>query len=143
MNELLDSKSMLLGRVTYEGFAQAWPQKPGEFADKFNALPKYVVSSTLNDPSWAGTTVLRGDLEDEVAKLTVDQGGDVVVHGSSTLVHALLDSGLVDELRLMILPIILGGGRKLFGETGSPQKLQLVSATPQGPDGVVLLVYRR
>ena len=143
LNETLNSGCLLLGRVTYEGFARSWPHEQGEFADKFNALPKYVVSSTLQDPSWTKTTVLQGDLADEVAELKAGAQGDVVVHGSSTLVHALLDEGLVDELRLMVFPIILGGGRRLFGQTGAPVALQLASATPLGPDGVLLLIYQR
>jgi dihydrofolate reductase len=142
-DETQNSGCLLLGRVTYEGFAQAWPHEQGEFADKFNSLPKYVVSSTLQDPSWANTTVLSGDLADQVAELKAGSQGDVVVHGSSTLVHTLLDKGLVDELRLMVFPIVLGRGRKLFGQTGASVKFQLVSATPLGPDGVLLLIYRR
>jgi dihydrofolate reductase len=143
LEETQNTACLLLGRVTYEGFAQAWPQQQGEFADKFNSLPKYVVSSTLQDPSWANTTVLSGDLAEEVAELKAGVEGDVVVHGSSTLVHGLLDNGLVDELRLMAFPIILGNGRKLFGQTSEQLKLQLASATPLGPDGVLLLIYRR
>jgi dihydrofolate reductase len=142
LNETLASECLLLGRVTYEGFAQSWPHEQGEFADKFNSMPKYVVSSTLQDPSWANTTVLRGELVDQVAKLKADTQGDVVVHGSATLVHALVDKGLVDEFRLMVFPVILGGGRHLFGHTGVPATLRLVSATPLGPDGVLLLIYR-
>jgi dihydrofolate reductase len=143
LNETLNSECLLLGRVTYEGFVRSWPHEQGEFADKFNSMPKYVVSSTLQDPSWTNTTVLSGDLAEHVAELTAGTKGDVVVHGSATLVHALLDKGLVDELRLMVFPTILGYGRKLFGQTSAPVTLQLVSATPLGPDGVLLLIYRR
>jgi dihydrofolate reductase len=143
VNETMNSECMLLGRVTYEGFARSWPQEQGEFADRFNSMPKYVVSTTLQDPSWTNTTVLGGNLADEVTALTADGRGDVVVHGSATLVQGLLAEDLVDELRLMVFPIILGSGPKLFGETGGPVKLKLVSATPLGPDGVLLLVYRR
>lgn len=142
VKETMDSECLLLGRVTYEGFAQSWPHEQGEFADKFNSLPKYVVSSTLQDPTWTNTTVLRGDLAAEVRELLAGAKGDVVVHGSATLVHGLLDNGLVDELRLMVFPIILGSGLKLF-ETSAPVTLRLVSATPLGPDGVLLLIYRR
>jgi dihydrofolate reductase len=141
LNETMTSECLLLGRVTYEGFAQAWPHEQGEFADKFNSMPKYVVSLTLRDPSWTNTTVLNGDLAEQVAELKAAAHGDVVVHGSATLVHALLDKGLVDELRLMVFPIIVGSGRKLFGQTGVPVTLQLLSATPLGPDGVLLLTY--
>ena len=140
-DETLNTACLLLGRTTYDGFARAWPHEQGEFADRFNSLPKYVVSSTLQDPSWANTTVLTGDLSEAVAELKAGADGDVVVHGSATLVHALLDEGLVDELRLMVFPIVLGSGLKLF-ETGAPVKLQLVSAKPLGPDGVLLLIYR-
>ena len=143
LTETLNSGCLLLGRVTYEGFARSWPHEHGEFADKFNSMPKYVVSSTLQDPAWTNTTVLSGDLAEHVAALTVGATGDVVVHGSATLVHALLDKGLVDELRLMVFPTILGNGRKLFGQTGAPVTPQLVPATPLGPDGVLLLIYRR
>ena len=143
VNETLNSECLLLGRVTYEGFVRFWPHEQGEFADKFNSMPKYVVSSTLQDPSWTNTTVLSGDLAEHVAELTAGAIGDVVVHGSATLVHALLDKGLVDEFRLMVFPTILGYGRKLFGQTSAPVTLQLVSATPLGPDGVLLLIYRR
>jgi dihydrofolate reductase len=143
LNETLASECLLLGRVTYDGFAQSWPHEQGEFAEKFNSMPKYVVSSTLQDPSWTNTTVLRGDLTDEVAKLKKGAEGDVVVHGSATLVHALVDQGFVDEFRLMVFPVILGDGRHLFGHTGAPVALRLVSATPLGPDGVLLMIYRR
>jgi dihydrofolate reductase len=143
LNETVNSECVLLGRVTYEGFARSWPHERGEFADKFNSLPKYVVSSTLQDPSWPNTTVLSGDLTEQIVKLKAGTTGDVVVHGSATLVHALLDKGLVDELRLMVFPVILGSGLKLFGQTGAPMRLQLVSTTPLGPDGVLLLIYQR
>jgi dihydrofolate reductase len=143
LNETLNSEGLLLGRVTYEGFARSWPHEEGEFADRFNSLPKFVVSSTLQDPSWTNTTVLDGDLAEQVAELAAGAAGDIVVHGSATLVHALLANGLVDEFRLMVFPTILGSGRRLFGETGAPVTLQLVSATPLGPDGVLLLIYRR
>jgi dihydrofolate reductase len=143
LKETLDSECLLLGRVTYEGFVHSWPHEQGEFADKFNSMPKYVVSSTLQNPSWTNTTVLGGDLAAEVTALKNRTTGDVVVHGSATLVHALVDQSLVDEIRLMVFPILLGSGRKLFGQTGAPVTLRLVSATPLGPDGVLLLIYQR
>jgi dihydrofolate reductase len=143
LDETMASECLLLGRVTYEGFARSWPHEQGEFADKFNSMPKYVVSSTLRDPSWTNTTVLDGDLTEQVAALKARATGDVVVHGSATLVHALLDAGLVDEIRLIVFPTILGRGRGLFGHTGAPVTLRLVSAKPLGPDGVLLLIYRR
>ena len=104
LDEALDAEALLLGRVTYEGFAAAWPSRDGEFADKFNSMPKYVVSSTLEDPEWNNSTVLRGDLAEEVSKLKQEQDGDIVVHGSARLVQALLEHDLVDELRLMVFP---------------------------------------
>jgi dihydrofolate reductase len=143
LNETVNTECMLLGRVTYEGFATTWPHEQGEFADKFNSLPKYVVSSTLRDPSWKNTTVLSGDLAEQVAELKAGANGDVVVHGSATLVHALHDKGLVDEFRLIVFPIILGSGPKLFGATGAPVTLRLATARPVGPDGALLLVYQR
>src|SRR3954465_8819734 len=99
LDEALEAEALLLGRVTYEGFAKAWPSRDGEFADKFNNMPKYVVSSTLKDPDWNNTTVLDGDLADEVAKLRQGPDGDIVVHGSARLVQALIDNDLVDEVR--------------------------------------------
>ena len=102
------SEALLLGRVTYEGFAAAWPSRDGEFADKFNTMPKYVVSSTLENPEWNNTTVLKGDVAEEVAKLKQEQDGDIVVHGSPRLVQTLVEHDLVDELRLMVFPVVLG-----------------------------------
>src|SRR5438552_16206305 len=100
LDETLDAEALLLGRVTYEGFAEAWPSRDGEFADKFNSMPKYVVSSTLDKPGWNNSTVLNGDLGQEIAKLKQEVDGDIVVHGSVRLVQGLLELGLVDELRL-------------------------------------------
>src|SRR4029453_3833667 len=102
LDEVLESEALLLGRKTYEGFAAAWPSREGEFADKFNNMPKYVVSSTLKDPEWRNSTVLDGDLAEQVAKLTQEVEGDIVVHGSAQLVQALVEHGLIDELRLMV-----------------------------------------
>ena len=107
-------------------------------------MPKYVVSSTLTQPEWTNSTVLRGDdLVDAVSELKQEADGDVVVRGSVQLAQTLIEHDLVDELRLMIFPVILGSGRKLFGQTGAPVTLQLLSATPLGPDGVLLLIDRR
>src|SRR5881396_4348760 len=114
LDETMDSDALLLGRVTYEGFAAAWPSREGEFADKFNAMPKYVVSSTLESPAWTNSTVIDGDLAEEVSKLKQQYDGDIVVHGSAQLAQALLDQDLVDELRLMVFPVVLGAGRRLF-----------------------------
>ncbi len=141
LDETLASEALLLGRVTYEGFAAAWPSREGEFAEKFNTMPKYVVSSTLDQPEWTNTTVLKGDLADEVAKIKQAHEGDIVVHGSASLAQALLERDLVDELRLMVFPVVLGTGRRLFGDTSDKKSLQLVDAKTVG-DGVAILTYR-
>ena len=140
LDEALDAEALLLGRVTYEGFAAAWPSREGDFADKFNTMPKYVVSSTLEKPDWSNSTVLKGDLADEVEKLRRKHDGDVVVHGSARLAQALLEHGLVDELRLMVFPVVLGSGKRLFGETTDKQRLRLTSSQTVG-DGVAIPVY--
>jgi dihydrofolate reductase len=140
VDETLASEALLLGRVTYEGFAAAWPSREGEFADKFNAMPKYVVSSTLEEPEWNNSTVLKGDVAEEVAKLKQERDGDIVVHGSARLVEALVENDLVDELRLMVFPVVLGTGKRLFGETSDKKPLRLVDSRMVG-DGVAILVY--
>jgi len=140
LDETMSSDALLLGRRTYEGFAAAWPSRDGEFADKFNTMPKYVVSSTLSDPEWSNTTVLRGDLGEELAKLREQVHGDVVVHGSARLVQALVEHDLVDELRLMVFPVVLGGGKRLFGEASDKKTLRLVDSRTVG-DGVAILIY--
>src|SRR3954447_21330893 len=137
LDELMAAEALLLGRKTYEGFAAAWPERDGEFADKFNTMPKYVVSSTLTDPSWTNTTVLSGDVVDAVRTLKNEQSGDIVVHGSAQLVQSLVENDLVDELRLMVLPVVLGTGKKLFAETTEKKRLQLSEAKVVG-DGVAL-----
>ncbi len=128
LEETRASEALLLGRVTYEGFAAAWPSRKGEFADKFNSMPKYVMSSTLEDADWNNTTILYGDLVDEVSRLRGAHEGEIVVHGSAMLVQALLEHDLVDELRLMVFPIILGKGKRLFGKTKDAKPGQLVEA---------------
>jgi len=140
LDETMAAEAQLLGRRTYEGFAEAWPQREGEFADKFNNMPKYVVSSTLKDPDWSNTTVLSGDLAEEVSKLRDEIDGDIVVAGSAQLVQGLIDKGLVDELRLMVFPVVLGSGKRLFGETGDKQSLKLTDSKFVG-DGVAILTY--
>jgi dihydrofolate reductase len=142
LDETMASEALLLGRKTYEGFAAAWPSREGEFADKFNSMPKYVVSSTLESPEWSNSTVLRGDLEDEVAKLRDSVDGEIVVHGSAQLAHALLEHDLVDELRLMVFPVVLGSGKRLFGETSDKKRLELAESKVVG-EGVAILTYRR
>jgi dihydrofolate reductase len=140
LDETMESDALLLGRVTYEGFAAAWPSREGEFADKFNTMPKYVVSSTLDQPEWSNSTVLKGNAAEEVAKLKQEQDGNIVVHGSGQLVQTLLEHDLVDELRLMVFPVVLGSGRRLFGDTSDKKRLQLVDSRMVG-DGVTILVY--
>jgi dihydrofolate reductase len=142
LEETMGSEALLLGRVTYEGFAKAWPSREGEFADKFNTMPKYVVSSTLESPDWANSTVLKGDVAEEVAKLRRERDGDIVVHGSPSLAQTLLEHDLVDEVRLMVFPVVLGTGKRLFGETSDKKRLQLVDSKVVG-DGVAILVYER
>jgi dihydrofolate reductase len=142
LDETMASDALLLGRVTYQGFADAWPSREGEFADKFNNMPKYVVSSTLQDPAWTNTTVIGGDLAEAVAKIKNEHDGDVVVHGSATLAQALIEQDLVDELRLMVFPVVLGAGRRLFGETSDKKRLRLVDSQVVG-DGVAILIYGR
>jgi dihydrofolate reductase len=140
LDETLASEALLLGRVTYEGFAAAWPTRDGEFADKFNAMPKYVVSSTLSEPEWNNTTVLKGDVAKEVAKLKQEHDGDIVVHGSPQLVQTLIANDLVDEFHLMVFPVVLGSGKRLFGETSDKKPLRLVDSRVVG-DGVTIVVY--
>ena len=140
LDEAMNSDALLLGRRTYEGFAAAWPSRGGEFADKFNNMPKYVVSSTLEDPEWTNSEVLSGDLEEEVARLREEQSGDIVVHGSAQLVQALIEKDLVDELRLMVYPVVLGTGKRLFGDTSDKKRLRLSDSKTVG-DGVTILVY--
>jgi dihydrofolate reductase len=140
LEETMASDAILLGRVTFEGFAQAWPLREGEFADKFNSMPKYVVSSTLKDPAWSNSTVISSDLAAEVDKLKSTYDGDIVVHGSATLVRGLLERNLVDELRLMVFPVILGSGKRLFGDTEDLKAMRLVDSKVVG-DGVAILTY--
>ncbi len=143
LDETLGTEALLLGRLTYEGFAAAWPARAGdEFADKFNGMPKYVVSSTLTDPEWNNSTVLEGDVAEAVSKLRDETDGDVVIHGSAQLVQALVEDDLVDEVRLMVFPVVLGTGKRLFGETTEKKNLRLVDSKVVG-DGVAIMVYRR
>jgi dihydrofolate reductase len=142
MEEVGNSDALLLGRVTYEGFARAWPSREGEFADKFNGMPKYVVSKTLDRADWNNTTVLRGDVVDEVSKLRQAPGGDIYVHGSRSLAQALIEHDLVDELHLMVFPVVLGTGKRLFGDTSDKKRLRLTDSKVVG-DGIAVLTYQR
>ncbi len=142
LDETMGSDALLLGRETYEGFAKAWPEREGEFADKFNTMPKYVLSSTLQDPAWGNTTVLEGDVAEAAERVKREQDGDVVVHGSVSVVQQLLERDLVDELRLMVFPVVLGAGRRLFGETSDKKTLKLTDLRSVG-EGVAIMVLRR
>jgi dihydrofolate reductase len=144
LDELRDSDVQLLGRVTYEGFAAAWPameESTGEFGQKMNAMPKVVVSATLTDPAWNNTTIISGSLAEEVARLKRRYDGDILVAGSATLVRSLAEHNLVDEYRLMVHPVVLGAGKRLFPDGFPMTGLQLAESRTVGPD-VLLLTYR-
>jgi dihydrofolate reductase len=143
LEELMASDAQLLGRTTYEGFARAWPtmEGTGSFGEKMNGMPKFVASTTLRDPDWTNTAVLQGDLAQEVGALKHRYDGDILVGGSSQLVQSLLELNLVDELRLMVFPVVLGKGKRLFGDTTEPKALDLIDSKPL-EDGVFILTYR-
>ena len=143
LDEALGAEALLLGRRSYEWFAARWPSRSGGLADRLNSLPKYVVSSTLQDPTWNNTTVLKGEVVDEATKLKEQLDGIVQTPGSLRLVQALLQHDLVDELHLMVFPVILGTGRRLFGETTEKTDWRLTEAKPVGPEGVLVLIYER
>lgn len=143
VDELMEAEVQLLGRVTYDGFAEAWPSREGQFADKLNGDPKYVVSTTLKDPEWQNTTVIADNVAEEIAKLKEQTNGAILVAGSGTLVGTLLGADLVDELRLMVFPTVLGRGRRLFPKGIDRLKLRLAESKPVGLDGVLVQVYRR
>lgn len=143
-DELRDSDVQLLGRVTYEGFAAAWPameEATGDYGKKMNAMPKVVVSTTLTEPTWNNTTIISGNVADEVARLKAQYDGDILVQGSATLAQTLAEHGLVDEYRLMVHPVVLGTGKRLFSGSAAGTDLQLAESRKVGPD-VLLLVYR-
>ena len=140
LDEALGAEALLLGRRSYEWFAARWPSRSGELADRLNSLPKYVVSSTLEDPAWNNSTVLKGDVVNEVSKLKQELDGDIVVYASCQLVRTLIEHDLVDELRLMIFPVVLGAGERLFGETSDKKPLRLVDTRTVG-DGLAFLTY--
>jgi dihydrofolate reductase len=140
-NEALGTDALLLGRRSYEWFAVRWASRSGEWADRLNSLPKYVVSSTLEDPNWNNSTVLKGDVVNAVSTLKREIHGDIVVYASSQLVHTLVEHDLVDELRLMIYPSVLGAGKRLFGETSDKKPMRLVDIRTVG-DGLALLTYQ-
>src|SRR5918997_4843415 len=143
LDETMRADALLIGRRTYESFAGAWPQREGDFADKFNAMPKFVVSTTLEDPDWNNTTVLdSGDATAQVRKLKEDFDGELQVPGSHQLVQELIESDLVDQINLMVFPVILGTGKKVFTETSERRNLRLRESRVVG-DGVLVLTYER
>ena len=143
LDEAMRADALLIGRRTYESFAGAWPEREGEFADKFNSMPKFVVSSTLTDPEWNNTTVLDGnDAVGEVRRLKDEFDGELQVPGSHRLVQALIEADLVDQVNLMVFPVILGTGKKAFEETPERRKLKLAESKVVG-DGIAVLVYTR
>jgi dihydrofolate reductase len=140
LEESRAADALLLGRRTYEGFAAAWPARDGEFADKFNSMPKYVVSKTIEDPSWNNTTVIGSDDQvEEIRRLHESADGELQVHGSAQLAQLLLENDLIDQLRLMVYPVLLGEGRRLFGAVSEKKPLRLTESRVLG-DGVSLLV---
>ena len=142
LDEALGSEAQLMGRRTYDWFAARWPSRSGELADRLNSMPKYVVSSTLEDPDWNNSTVLKGDVINGVSRLKQELDGDIVVPASFQLVRALMEHDLVDELRLKIYPVVLGAGERLLGETSDKKPMRLVDT--QTVDGdVVFLTYER
>jgi dihydrofolate reductase len=141
-DELMASDAQLLGRVTYQGFAEAWPSRTDEagFADRMNSVPKYVVSTTLKKADWNNSHIIKANVAEEVSKIKQQLGQDILVAGSATLVQTLIKHDLVDEYRLLVYPIVLGSGKRLFGE-GSKTTLKLVESKPLG-SGVMALVYQ-
>lgn len=142
LDEALNATALLLGRRSYEWFASRWPSRSGALADRLNCLPKYVVSSMLENPTWSNSTVLKGDVAVEVSKLKQEIDGEIVIPASFQLVHALMEHDLVDEVRLKMFPVLLGSGARLFGEISDKKPLRLVDAqTLSG--GIVYLIYER
>jgi dihydrofolate reductase len=140
LDEALGSEALLLGRRSYEWFAARWPSRSGELADRLNTLPKYVVSSTLEDPDWNNSTVLKGDVVNQVSKLKQELNGEINVPASFQLARELIEHDLVDKLRLKIFPVVLGAGERLFGETSDRKPMRLVDTLIVG-DGVAILTY--
>jgi dihydrofolate reductase len=143
LDELMEAEVQLFGRVTYEGFAAAWPSREGEFADKINNAPKYVVSTTLRDPAWQNTTVISENVPESITRLKNETNGNILVAGSGTLVATLLAHDLVDQLRLMLFPTILGRGKRLFPDGIDRLKLRLADTQTVGSDGVLVATYGR
>jgi dihydrofolate reductase len=142
LDKTLRTEALLLGRRSYEFFAATWPSRAGELADRMNSLPKYVVSSTLEDPDWNNSTLLTGDVVDAISRLKQELDGEIVVLGSPQLARTLIERDLVDELRLMVYPVVLGAGARLFGETSEKKFMRLVDTRTVG-DGIAILTYER
>jgi dihydrofolate reductase len=140
LDEAMGAEAFLLGRRSYEFLAARWPSRNGELADRLNSLPKYVVSSTLEGPDWNNSTVLKGDVVNQVSKLKQELKGEIVVPGSFQLVRTLMEHDLVDELRLMVYPVVLGAGERLFGETSDKKPMRLLDTRTVGV-GVAYLTY--
>lgn len=142
LDEALDTEALLLGRRSYEFFAARWPTRSGEYADRLNSMPKYIASSTLTHPAWTNTTILGGDVVHQVSKLRRELAGDIVVYGSIQLADTLMEHDLIDELRLMIYPVALGAGQRLFGQTSDSKPMRLVQVRAVS-DGLAYLTYQR
>jgi len=140
LDETHDAEVLLMGRVTYQLFASAWPSEEGELADKLNGMPKYVVSSTLKEAKWNNSRILRGDVVENVSHLRQEIGGNIVVHGSARLMQTLIEHDLIDELRLMVYPVVLGTGKRLFGDRSDKKRLRLADSKTVG-DGIAILIY--
>ena len=142
LDEALRAEAWLLGRRSYEFFGVRWRARSGELADRLNSMPKYVVSATLDEPKWSNSTVLKGNVVDEVSKLKQELAGEIIVAGSIHLAHSLMEHDLADELRLFIYPVVVGAGERLFGEAGDRKPMRLVHAQTIG-DSLALLTYER
>jgi dihydrofolate reductase len=139
-DEALQAEAMLLGRKSDEWFATRWQDRTGEWADRLNSLPKYVVSSTLSEPKWSNSNLLQGDVVKEVSQLKQEIGGEILIYASYQLVQTLIEHGLVDEFRLVIFPVVLGAGKRLFGESSDKTPLRLVRTQTIG-EGLLMLTY--
>jgi dihydrofolate reductase len=144
LDEVFEAEAQLLGRRTYEGFAAAWPDREDEFgfSERMNSMPKYVFSNSLEQADWDNTTILSGDFATEVGKLRGELGGDILVAGSCQLVQGLIAHDLIDELRLMVFPVLLGYGKRLFGDLDDKKTLRLTDSKTVGGDGVLILTYQ-
>jgi dihydrofolate reductase len=140
LDEIMDAAAMLFGRRTYESYAGAWPERKDEYADRINSMPKYVVSSTLADPTWTNTTVLAGDPASSVGALKQQIDGDILIQGSVQLTYTLMEHDLVDEWRLMVFPVVVGAGKRFFGDPGKAVDVRLVECRAVG-EGVAIVSY--